>query len=46
MLAINRQGIDNPLFMLDASICYFLCVDTANEVLRGSPTGLITLVIN
>ena len=44
-LATNRQGIDNPLFALGARICY-LCVGTANEVLRGSPTGLITFVLN
>ena len=24
-LAINRQGIDNPLFALGAMICYFVC---------------------
>ena len=24
-LAINRQGIDNPLFALGARICYFVC---------------------
>ena len=24
-LAINRQGIDNPLFMLGARICCFVC---------------------
>jgi hypothetical protein len=42
-LAINRRGIDNPSFALGARICC-LCAGTANEVLRGSPTGLITLV--
>ena len=25
ILAINRRGIDNPLFALGASICYFVC---------------------
>ena len=25
ILAINRQGIDNPLFVLGASTCYFVC---------------------
>ena len=50
ILAINRQGIDNPLFALGESICYLgtlviLCVGIANKVLRGSPTRLITLVL-
>ena len=50
ILAINRQGIDNPLFALGESICYLgtlviLCVGAVHEALRGSPTGLITLVL-
>ena len=42
-LATYRRGIDNPSFALGARICC-LCAGTANEVLRDSPTGLITLV--
>ena len=42
-LAIYHQGIDNPSFALGARICC-LCAGAANEVLRDSPTGLITLV--
>ena len=42
-LALYRRGIDNPSFALGARICC-LCAGAANEVLRDSPTGLITLV--
>jgi len=42
-LAIYHRGIDNPVFALGARMCC-LCAGTANEVLRDSPTGSITLV--
>jgi hypothetical protein len=42
-LAIYRREIDNLSFALGARICC-LCAGTANEVLRDSPTGSITLV--
>jgi hypothetical protein len=42
-LAIYRREIDNLSFALGARVCC-LCAGTANEVLRDSPTGLITLV--
>ena len=42
ILAINRQGIDNPLFALGV----ILCVGVVQEVSRGCPTGLLTLVLN
>ena len=44
-LAINRQGIDNPCSCWVQGFV-ILCVGIANKVLRGSPTGLITLVLN
>ena len=37
------KGIDNPFYMWVASICY-LCAGAVHVVLRGSPTGSITLV--
>jgi len=46
ILAINRQGIDNPLFCVGCKYLLFVCVGVANEVLCVSPTGLITLVLN
>jgi hypothetical protein len=42
-LAIYRREIDNLSFALGGRVCC-LCAGTANEVLRDSPTGLITLV--
>src|SRR3990170_811524 len=42
-LAIYRREIDNLSFALGARVCC-LCAHTANEVLRDSPTGSITLV--
>jgi hypothetical protein len=42
-LAIYRREIDNLSFALGARICC-LCAGAANEVLRDSPTSLITLV--
>ena len=44
-LANNRRGIGNPLFASGARICYLVCRYCV-EVLCGSPTGLITLVLN
>ena len=40
---IDRLEIDNLSFALGAMICC-LCAGAANEVLRDSPTGSITLV--
>ena len=45
ILAINRQGIDNPLLCW-VQVFVILCVGVVHKVLRGSPTGLITLVLN
>ena len=39
----TRKGLTTPLTRRVASICY-LCAGTVYIVLRGSPTGLITLV--
>ena len=41
ILAINRQGIDNPLLCW-VQVFVILCVGVVHEVLRGSPAGLIT----
>ena len=41
--AVTRKGLTTPLTRWVASICY-LCTGAVYIVLRGSPTGLITLV--
>ena len=41
--AVARKGLTTPLTRRVASICY-LCAGAAHVVLRGSPTGSITLV--
>ena len=41
--AVTRKGLTTPLTRRVASICY-LCAGVVHVVLRGSPTGLITLV--
>ena len=46
ILAINRQGIDNPLFCVGCKYLLFVCAGVVNEVLCDSPTGLINLVLN
>jgi hypothetical protein len=46
ILAINCQGIDDPLFYVGCEYLLFVCVGAANEIVRGSPTGLITSVLN
>ena len=40
---VTRKGLTTPLARRVASICY-LCAGAVYVVLRGSPTGLITLV--
>ena len=41
--AVTRKGLTTPLIRRVASICY-LCAGAVHVVLRGSPTGPITLV--
>jgi hypothetical protein len=41
--AVARKGLTTPLIRRVASICY-LCAGAIHVVLRGSPTGSITLV--
>ena len=41
--AVTQKGLTAPLIRRVASICY-LCAGVVHIVLRGSPTGLITLV--
>ena len=41
--AVTRKGLTTPLIRRVASICY-LCAGAVHVVLRGSPTGSITLV--
>ena len=41
--AVARKGLTTPLTRRVASICY-LCAGVVHVVLRGSPTGSITLV--
>ena len=41
--AVARKGLTTPLTRRVASICY-LCAGVVYVVLRGSPTGSITLV--
>ena len=41
--AVTRKGLTTPLTSRVASICY-LCVGAVYVVLRGSPTGSITLI--
>ena len=41
--AVARKGLTTPLIRLVVSICY-LCAGAVHVVLRGSPTGSITLV--
>ena len=41
--AVTRKGLTTPLICPVASICY-LCAGAIHVVLRGSPTGSITLV--
>ena len=45
ILHVTAKGLTTPCSRWVARICY-LCAGAANEVLRGSPTGLITLVLN
>ena len=40
---VTRKGLTTPLIRRVASICY-LCAGVVHVVLRGSPTGSITLV--
>ena len=40
---VTRKGLTTPLICRVASICY-LCAGAVHVVLRGSPTGSITLV--
>ena len=42
---LDRREIDNLSFALGAKVCV-LCASDVNVVLLGSPTGLITLVLN
>ena len=41
--AVTRKGLTTPLIRRVVSICY-LCAGVVHVVLRGSPTGSITLV--
>ena len=46
ILASNRQGDWQPSCLRWVQVFAFVCVGATNEVLCGSPTGLITLVLN
>jgi hypothetical protein len=46
ILASNRQGDWQPSCSHWVQIFAFVCVGAANKVLCGSPSGLITLVLN